>query len=336
MRHSLLCLTFLLASFTRSAAKTLDIYFLDVEGGQATLIVSPSGESLLIDAGWPGFSGRDADRIVAAAKDAGVARIDYLLVTHYHLDHVGGVPPLAERIPIIRFVDHGPSVETGKGADELFAAYRPARDKGQQIVVRPGDKIPMAGLDIEVLAAGGELVTSPLAGAGAANPLCAAAERRAADPTENAQSVGILLRFGKFRLLNLADLTWNKELELICPVNRIGSVDVYLTTHHGMNLSGPAAIVHALRPRVAIMNNGARKGGTPEAWQVIRSSPGLEDIWQLHYAVEGGTENNAPQQLIANPEEDCRGHALKLSAKPDGSFAVTNRRNGYSKRYRNR
>jgi beta-lactamase superfamily II metal-dependent hydrolase len=333
MRHTLLSLLFLLASCTLRAAETLDVYFVDVEGGQATLLVSPSGESMLVDAGWPGFGGRDADRIVATAKAAGVKRIDYLLVTHYHTDHVGGVPPLAAQIPVMHFVDHGPNVETTSAVNELVAAYHQVRDKSQHLVVKPGDKIPIKGLDVEVVAAAGQMLTAPLEGVGAANPLCAATPLRAADPTENAQSVATLIRFGKFRLADLADVTWNKELELVCPVNRIGTVDVYLTTHHGMNLSGSAAIVHALAPRVAIMNNGARKGGSPEAWQAIHSSPGLEDIWQLHYTVKAGNENNTAAQFIANPEENCKGYGLKLSADADGSFTVTNTRTGYSKRY---
>jgi hypothetical protein len=145
--------------------------------------------------------------------------------------------------------------------------------------------------------------------------------------------VGILIRYGKFCMIDLGDLTWNKELELACPVNRVGQVDVYLVTHHGLALSGPAAIVHALRPRVAIMNNGARKGGAPEAWQAVRTSPGLEDIWQLHYAVETGKQNNAPEQFIANLDEQCQGFAIKLAADANGSFAVTNARNGFKKRY---
>jgi competence protein ComEC len=333
MRRILLGFLFLLATCTLGAAQTLNVYFVDVEGGQATLLVSPAGESVLVDAGWPGFGGRDADRIVATAKAAGVKQIDYLLVTHYHLDHVGGVPPLAAKIPIIHFVDHGPNVETSKDVQALFAAYRLVRDKGQHIVVKPGDKIPLKGLDVEVLAAAGKLITAPLPGAGAPNPLCASTPRHAFDPTENAQSVGILIRFGQFRLLDLADLTWNKELELACPVNRIGPVQVYLSTHHGMNLSGSAAIVDALAPRVAIMNNGARKGGSPDAWQIVRNSPGLEDIWQLHYAVEAGKQNNVSEEFIANPEEACRGYGLKLSASADGSFTVTNTRTGFAKRY---
>lgn len=299
-------------------------------------MVSPSGESLLVDAGYPGFEGRDAERIAAAAKSAGLKRIDYLVVTHYHRDHVGGVPELAERIPIKTFVDHGPSVETREAARELLATYRALRSKGEHIVAKPGDKIPIKGLDVQVVASAGEVIKAPLPGAGAANPLCAETKPRAEDTGENAQSVGILITYGMFRLLNLGDLTWNKELELVCPANRLGTVDLYLITHHGLALSGPAAIVHALRPRVAIMNNGARKGGSPEVWQIVRTSPGLEDIWQLHYSIEAGKENNPPGQFIANMDEQCAGYGLKLSAESDGTFTVVNNRTGLTKTYKAR
>jgi beta-lactamase superfamily II metal-dependent hydrolase len=332
MRTTLIAILLLLLSAPARAAKTLDVYFIDVEGGQATLVVAPSGESLLVDTGWPGFNGRDAERILAAAKLAGVKRIDYLLVTHYHLDHVGGVPQLAARIPIRTFLDHGASVESGKEADELFRAYERVRDKGKHLVVKPGDRIPIQGIEVEVLTAAGNEISKPLPGAGAPNPLCASSKPREVDPSENARSIGVLITFGKFRMIDLADLTWNKELELACPNNKLGTVDVYLSTHHGMNLSGAPAIVQALRPRVAIMNNGARKGGSPEAWQAIHSSPGLEDFWQLHYAAAGGKENNAPEPFIANLEE--QGSWLKLSAESNGQFAVTNSRTGKTKTYK--
>jgi competence protein ComEC len=333
MKTCLFAWLFLLATFPLHAAGTLNVYCIDVEGGQATLIVSPSGQSLLVDAGWPGFNDRDADRIVATARAAGVKQIDFMLVTHYHLDHVGGVPPLAAKIPIVTYIDHGPSVETGKDADELFAVYRAARDKARHLVVKPGDKIPIKGLDIKVVSAAGKTIPKPLPGAGEANPFCANTKLREPDPSENAQSIGILINYGKFRLIDLADLTWNKEYELACPVNRVGKVDVYVVTHHGMNLSGSPAMVQMMAPRVAVMDNGARKGGSPEAWQTMHTSPGLEDIWQLHYAMEAGQQNNAPEPFIANPEENCRGFGLTLSASADGAFTVTNARNGYSKKY---
>jgi len=307
-----------------------------VEGGQATLIVSPSGESLLVDTGWPGLNGRDASRIAATAKAAGVNRIDYLVITHYHLDHVGGVPELARRVPILHFIDHGPSVETDKGGSELFAAYRKARRRGRHMVAKPGDRIPVRGLDVEVLTAAGKEVRSALEGAGTENPYCAGTKQRESDPSENAQSVGILVRFGSFRLIDLGDLTWNKEYPLVCPTNKAGKVDVYVVSHHGVNLSGSPALVHGLAPRVAIMDNGAHKGGSAEAWQTIHSSPGLEDIWQLHYAIDAGKPNNAPEEFIANPEENCKGYGLKLSANPDGSFTVTNARTGYTNAYKPR
>lgn len=315
------------------AAKTLDVYFVDVEGGQATLMVAPSGESLMVDAGWPGFDGRDADRIAAVAKQAGLKKIDYFVASHYHRDHIGGVEALITRIPIAHYVDHGPSVESGGAADQLFASYTAARDQGKHLVVKPGDKIPIKGLNVTVVSAAGELLKKPLKGGGAANPLCSSAVRRDEDKTENARSVGILVEYGKFRIIDLGDLTWNKEIDLMCPNNPIGTIDVYLTTHHGMNMSGPDTIVHALHPRVAIMNNGAKKGGTPEAWQVVKKSPGLEDLWQVHYALAGGAANNVAEPMIANMEEKCEGKGIKLSAGSDGGFTVTNLRNGHSKTY---
>jgi len=314
------------------AQKPLDIHFIDVEGGQATLIVSPSGESLLVDAGWPGFDGRDAERIAATARQAGVSRIDYLIVTHYHTDHVGGVPQLAAKMPIRTFVDHGPTVEQGDAPAKLFSAYTETRAKGQHLQVKPGDKIPIAGLEVQVVAAGGEPIAQPAAGAGTSNPLCDQFKPKDADPTENARSVGTLLTFGRFRMIDLGDLTWNKEHDLVCPNNRLGTVDVYLTTHHGLDQSGAPVIVHALRPRVAVMNNGAKKGGSPAAWQVVRSSPGLEDLWQVHYAVDGGRDHNVPESFIANMDETTS-YGIKVSANRDGSFTVTNGRNGQSKTY---
>lgn len=328
----LLAITLLCAVSALRAAKTLDIYFIDVEGGQATLYVTPSKQSMLVDAGWPGFSGRDADRIVRVAKKAGVKAIDYLVVTHYHTDHVGGVPQLAEKLPIRNFVDHGPNNEAGKNPDALYKAYEEAAAKGKRITVKPGDPIPLKGVDVRVVTANGEVMT----GSGAANSLCSSAASYPEDKTENARSVGVLVTYGKFRTVNLGDLTSRKELELACPENRIGPVDLYLTTHHGTNTSNAQEIVHALKPRVAIMNNGAKKGGSPDAWQAIRKSPGLEDLWQIHFAIAGKAENNSPEPFIANLEESCAGQHLAVSASQDGSFVVTNARNGYKKDYKAR
>jgi competence protein ComEC len=312
---------------------TLRVHFIDVEGGQATLVVSPSGESMLVDAGFAGFDGRDADRIAAAAKAAGLSQIDYLVVTHYHRDHVGGVPALSQRIPVRVFVDHGPTVETGEQPEALFKAYASVREKGRHLQVRPGDRIPLKGVNVQIVASGGELARKPIhGGAGESNPRCRGAEPQADDPTENARSVGMVMSFGAFRLLDLGDLTWNKERELACPANLLGTVDVYLTTHHGGANSGFPPLVHAVRPRVAVMNNGPKKGGAPEAWQVVRDSPGLQDFWQLHLALDAGADRNAAEQYIANLDETTA-HEIRIEAREDGSFTVTNARNGFSRNY---
>lgn len=318
-----------------AASDELTIDFIDVEGGQATLIVS-GGESLLIDAGFPGNDDRDANRIVAAAKARGLSQIDYMLVTHYHSDHVGGVAPLAAKFPIRTFVDHGPSVEKGEREEARFAGYLAVRGKGKHLQVKPGDRVPIKGLDVFVVSSGGEAIKTAAPGAGAAaaaaNPLCAAFTPKEPDPSENAASVGVLIGFGRFRMVDLGDLTWNKEKALVCPNNLLGTVDLYLTTHHGMDISGPPVIVHALRPRVAVMNNGAKKGGSAAAARVVRGSPGLEDLWQVHYAVDSSAEDNVAEPLIANMDETT-GHGIAVSARRDGGFTVTNARNGQTKSY---
>jgi beta-lactamase superfamily II metal-dependent hydrolase len=326
-----LTLLFALARPAAQTAKPLDIYFIDVEGGQATLFVTPSGESMLIDTGYPGLEERDVNRVLAATRLAGLSRLDYLLVTHYHDDHVGNAAAIAARIPVGAFVDHGESVETTASAKALYEGYAKGRERGRHLLVKPGDKVPIRDLDVTIVTANGERITRPLSGSPAPNPLCAAFTPKELDSSENARSVGSLISFGRFRMVDLGDLTWNKEHELACPNHLLGTVDVYLTTHHGLNQSGPAALVHALRPRVAIMNNGRTKGGEAEAMQIVRAAPGLEDFWQLHYADKGGT-SNMPPEMIANLDETTA-HYLKISAQRDGSFSVTNSRTKQTKPY---
>ncbi len=325
----------LAASGTVAAAgKSLDVYFIDVEGGQSTLVVSPSGESLLIDTGWPGFEQRDAKRIVAAAHAAGLKQIDNLLITHFHIDHAGGVPQLAALIPIRNFIDHGESIEKDPGGTKLYNDYLAVRDKAKHTEAVPGMMLPLRGVKVEVLTAAGKRIDKPLPGAGAPNPFCSETKLRDTDPTENAQSIGTFFTFGKFRMVDLGDLTWNKEYDLMCPNNRLGTVDVYVVTHHGMNMSGTPAMVAGLSPRVAIMDNGARKGGTAEAWDTIHNTKAVEDIWQLHRAIAGGDAHNAGEKFVANVEEKPdEGHYIKLSAMQDGSFSVTNSRNNWTKQY---
>ena len=317
---------------------SLDIYYIDVEGGAATLLVSPSGESMLVDSGHPGTV--DAVRIAAVAREAGIDQIDYLVTTHYHLDHVGGAPEVVNRLPIKNFVDHGlPTTQELDSNQPLYEAYLETRKTGRHLPVAAGDRIPIPGLDVQVVSSGEKFITTPLAGAGEPNRLCrdfVRKEETYISGGENGRSVGLMIQYGDFRTITLGDLTWNREYELVCPNNLLGTIDLYLTTHHGLSISGPTAIVHALRPRVAVMNNGPTKGGAPEAWQIVRSSPALEDFWQGHYSVNAGSDRNAPEQFIANLDETgeaCAAHWIKVSALADGSFTVTNSRNGFSKTY---
>jgi competence protein ComEC len=311
----------------------LQIYSIDVEGGQATLLVSPSGGSLLVDTGWPGNDGRDAKRIQEAMQDAGIKRIDYLVITHYHADHVGGVPELVKRVPIGEFVDHGPNREDSDSTRQGYAAYLKAIAGKPRHSVDPGDKIDVPGLEVIVLTEDGQHIEKVPGITPVPNPFCAGEKQWPDDPTENARSTGILVTFGKFKFLDLGDLTGQKEVALVCPKNPIGTVDLYLVTHHGMNLSNSRAIVDAVHPRVAIMNNGAHKAGMPEAWQTVHDSPGLIDLWQLHTAEGSDAAHNSPDPLIANIKGGDDGHYLKVVASRDGDFSVTNTRTGQTKDY---
>ena len=316
--------------------KALQVYFVDVEGGQATLFVTPDHQSLLIDTGWPGYDGRDADRIVAAAKTAGISKIDYVLITHFHRDHVGGVPQLTARIPVGTFIDHGVNRET-TDADTIegWDAYQKilATGKFKHIVAETGDTLPVRGVKATVVSADGELLSQPLPGAGQENPACKGAEQYPEDKTENSRSLGTLLTFGKLRLLDLGDLTHDQEAKLMCPINKLGKIDIFIVSHHGWKQSDSPALVHGITPRVAIMDNGAKKGGSPSVWDTISKSPNLENLWQLHYSEEGGTAHNVAEEFIANPSGPDAGNYLQLTVRPNGSFAVLNSRTGKTKDY---
>lgn len=333
-------------------ARTFDIYVIDVEGGEATLFVSPTGESLLVDAGWSGFEGRDADRILAAARDAGIKQIDHLVVTHYHVDHAGGTAQLAARLPVRHFVDRGKNFSEDERAQ--YDAYEPVRGSGRSTEAKPGDSIAVNGLDVRVIAAGGSVLTTPLQGQGAANPLCAEFKphgpeitSRAADGGDS-RSLSLFLTYGRFRTIIMGDLTWNKEFELMCPRNPLGEVDVYLVSHHGSDTSGSPALVHALRPRAAVMNNGPRKGGAVQTFQILNRLPRSVDLWQNHYSVPGGQEHNRPEMFIANLSEGAlvpgarpgaapvhtgAAHWIKVSARADASFTISNSRTAFTREY---
>lgn len=334
MRVLFLAISILLsACFANAAEKPLQIYFIDVEGGQSTLFVTPAGQSLLVDTGWGYHAYRDANRIAAAAKRAKIKKIDYVIITHYHADHVGGVPQLVAKIPVETFVDHGPDRETSKQAQTLYSDYQKAIAGKNHILAKPGETIPIKGLDVVIVSADGNVIDKPLPGAGQPNPFCSGVEQKATDPTENARSVGVVMTFGKLRIVDLGDLTWNKELELMCPDNKLGKADIFVVSHHGTDLSNSPALVHGLQPRVAIMDNGAKKGASPSAWDVVKSSPGLEGFWQLHFADEGGSEHNTQDPYIANVSDTDTGFYLKVTAYEDGRIEVYNPRNKFEKQY---
>jgi len=311
----------------------LRIYFIDVEGGQSTFIVTPAKQSILIDTGFAG--GRDADRIVQAAKAAGMKQIDYVFITHYHEDHVGGVADLLHKIKVGVFVDHGENQEDSDATKKNYADYVAAIKHNPRVVLRPGQGVPLKGITLQVLTAAGEHILDPLPGAGDANIYCESEKLPPPDDnSENSRSLGIIIAYGKFRFLDLGDLTEKKELALVCPNNLIGTVDLYLATHHGNHPDNPRALVWALHPRVAVINNGPHKGGNPEAWQIVHDSPDLADVWQLHTALDSDKQHNAPEDMIANVDEKSDGHYIEVTVDTAGNFSVTNSRNGIEKAYK--
>ena len=297
-------------------SKTLDIYLSDTEGGKAALFVSPSGETVLVDTGNP--AARDTDRIMAMLADAGVKELDYVILTHYHVDHVGGLQELAKRVPIKHYIDHGPSVEEREQVQGFQAAYAELYAKAKHTVAKPGDKLPVAGIDWRIVSSAGKGITTALPGGGKPNPACADFTPRNESPTDdNGQSVGSVITFGKFRAIDLGDLLWNKERDFMCPNNLIGTVDLYIASHHGIDASGSPALVHGLQPRVAIEQNGTRKGGTLQTNKTLYSSPGFEDLWQLHWSYNVGTEYNPAGIFIANIDEPAV-IATVLTTPPGG------------------
>jgi beta-lactamase superfamily II metal-dependent hydrolase len=341
-----------LSSAQSPSARTFDTYVIDVEGGEATLFVSPTGEALLVDTGWPGFDGRDADRILAAAKHAGISQIDHLVITHYHADHSGGAAQLAARLPIRHFVDRGPNASEDERA--AYEAYSKVRAGGRRTEIKAGDEIAVNGLGVHVIAAGGSVLKTPLSGQGASNPFCTDFKPHGPDITSRAadggdsRSVSLFLTYGRFKTIIMGDLTWNKEFELMCPSNPLGDVDVYLVSHHGSDTSGSAALVHALRPRAAVVNNGPRKGGAVQTFQILGRLPASIDLWQQHYSVPGAKEHNRAETFIANLDEGAplpgakpgaapvhtgTAHWLKVAARADGSFTITNSRTDFTKQY---
>ena len=335
-------LIFLFADTPSAQQRTLDIYWIDVEGGAATLIVSPSGESLLYDAGWE-VDGRDGRRIAAAVKQAGLKQIDYFVLSHFHADHAGGLQELSKLVPIGRCFDRGDFIEP---ANQKWRDIYLNACASKRTILKAGDTIPLKGVRIDVVASNGDLIAKPLAGGGP-NPLCASAENKPAEGPENQFMVGALLTYGKFRFLDLADLDWEKEMELACPINRIGQVTIWQAGRHGaLDGAGAPGLLHAIKPQVVVIDNGPRKGlgggssNSPKPstrhYERIAAIPGIEGIWQGHLSLlEKDKASNTSEDMIANFEEsaECKGHWIRASVKPDGTFTITNGRNNFSKTY---
>jgi competence protein ComEC len=328
-----------------AAPADLEIYFIDVEGGQSTLIVTPDRHSLLIDTGWAGngtgfnpgnpHDARDANRILAAARDANIKKIDYLYITHFHTDHDGGVKELSQLMPIGGFIDHGAPADGALSGDNdtkmAFEAYAAVRAKGPHLEPHPGDRLPFADVEATIVASAGSAISRPLANAGEANATCHDHAIPARDTLENPRSTGVVIRYGQFRFLDLGDLTGQPLFDLACPKDLVGPVDAYLVAHHGGPDAYDLATFAAFKPRVAIMNNGLEKGGALITYQTLHQVAGLEDVWQVHSSAGAGDQNFAPRN-IANLDESTS-YWIKLVAKSDGSFRVFNQRTGESKSY---
>jgi len=352
MRLRTFALLLTAASLLNAQSKNLDIYWIDAEGGAASLIVSPSGESMLIDTGFA-VGDRDAKRIYAATQLAGLKKIDYVVISHFHADHVGGLPALSKMIPLGQL--YGRSSAELEPVNQQWLNNFNTAAVAKRTVVKAGDEIPLNGVRTEVVIADAKPIDKPVKGGGAPNPLCADAEQQAPIGPENQRMVGVMLTFGKFRYLNLADLDWEREMALVCPVNKLGTVTLYhVSRHGGLSGSGAPAFLGAIRPQVAIVNNGPRKGfgatdatvksvtpGGPRPYEKnsylrLAGLPGIEGIWQLHLSLlDPDPKHNTPENMIANLEDtaECKGNWIKASVAPDGKFTVTNGRNGFSKTY---
>lgn len=355
-----------------AADGTLKIVSVDVEGGGGTLFVTPEGKSLLIDTGWPANYGllpspdgakSSADRIVAAAKKLGLSKIDYVITTHYHMDHVGGMTELVAKMPVDTFIDHGPNVEhlppgqkedpqlPGGAPDILYPKYLAVIKGHKHIVATPGQVIPIGSMTATIVASDGKTLSKPLPGAGAPNPACETADAKSTKVVggeENRRSVASVLRFGKVSIALFGDLSWDKERELSCPVGKLGHVNLLIVTQHGSNISSNPANIADMRPAIALMGMGGKKGGDADPIKVIKASPGLMGFWQTHESF-AHPEWSGDKQMIANLNPPAaaiaahakelftvppdKGHAIHAEITRDGKITMTNDRNGYSKMY---
>jgi beta-lactamase superfamily II metal-dependent hydrolase len=340
----------LLSGASGPSSSGLDIYFIDVMGGAATLLVSPARESVLIDSGWPGFDDRDPIRIVSVLKDvAGLDHLDHLVTTHWHRDHFGGVEGISKRVRIGHFWDRGlpdPAAPSARSAefpdgpapeDPLGIAYRRANE-GRRSALRAGDTIPLkGGLEALVLASGGKVIAPDRRYPGKAvpsNPRCATAPADLApDPSDNARSLALLFQFQGFDFLDCGDLTWNVEKQLVCPSDLVGRIDVFQVTHHGMDISNHPTLVQTIAPTVAIMDNGPRKGGAPKTVALLKQTPSIKAAYQLHRNAATKPEENTDPALIANTDP-AGGQFIQVNVSADGkSYQVRIGKDGPAQRF---
>lgn len=309
-------------SASQEASKSLRIYWIDVEGGAATLVVTAEGGTLLMDCGWPGK--RDAERIAKTLAAAGAKKIDHYLTSHYHTDHWGGIGDLAALVPIEKYYYHAFPDASAKDVDPKTKATFLALAEGKSVVVAAGSEVPLKGAKVKILVADGLVLNEP-----AGSPQvrrCEANPEHPAKPedsSDNARSIGFLLSAGDFEFLDLGDLTWNVEHKLVCPQNLIGAVDVYQATHHGLDQSNHPALLKAASPTVAVVNNGAKKGGTAAAFKWLKETESIKDIFQVHRNVATGPGDNTAPELTANDGEKCDGAGIVLTLDPSGkSYTV--------------
>jgi competence protein ComEC len=330
------CVVIFLPFSAGMAADTLEILLVDSEGGKSMIIQTPEGESMLVDAGYPGNNDRDTNRVVAAAEGLKIKNFDYILCTHYDDDHVANIASVDAKIPAKAFIDRGPlEANVDRVIQNNVQPYLKCIGDRKRITAKPGDELPIKGVKVTVLTAGGEVIKKPLPGAGKPNEFANSPKPNVGQQDENANCIGLLYEFGKFRMIDLADLLQTQEFALMAPNNLVGTADLFMVSHHGLNRSNNPVLVHALHPKVAIMNNGPRKGGDAITFDTLKASPGLQDTWQLHTSlVPAAKDKNAPADFIANTEEKCEAKGIKVSVQRDGTFTVTNLRNNFSKTYK--
>ena len=328
----------------------LRIYWIDVEGGASTLFVAPTGESLLFDTGNPGNGDRDAKRIFATAKKAGLTKIDQVVISHWHGDHVGGLEALSKMIPLGKFYDHGDGVEPAdKARHDSYVSIAGANRK----ILKAGDTIALGPVQFRVVVSEGPVISTPINGGGA-NPLCTNTAQMSPAGAENIRMVSLAANYGSFKYASLADLDWSRELELVCPTNKLGHINLYtINRHGGLDDSGSPALLGAVKPQVVVFNNGPRKGlgqkdersqpinaatATPyekNSYLRIVKTPGNEGVWQLHRSmIDPDPAHNTMPDMTANMEQEGdQGFGLSAVVSADGKFTISNDRNGYSKNY---